>query len=345
MRVSLIVPAPFDAISGGYGYDRRIAAELRASGHNVAVVELMGAFPVADEAAQRSARAAWNDLPRDTTPVIDGLALPAFRDLEDGLSARGAVGLIHHPVSLETGLDAAHRSALEETERRLFSRLTRLIVTSETTADTLVARFQVARARIRVVTPGTDEAPRCPSLAPGTMCEILTIGTLVPRKGHDVLLRALASLPDQRWHLTLVGSPDREPGHARSLRALAKERDIAHRVSFAGELVGTALDAAWAAADIFTLATHYEGYGMAIAEALKRGLPVVVTAGGAAGDLIAPGSGRVCPVGDHAQLAESLRDLIDDRDLRRAMAGQAWQTGQTLPSWQTQAALFADALG
>jgi glycosyltransferase involved in cell wall biosynthesis len=105
------------------------------------------------------------------------------------------------------------------------------------------------------------------------------------------------------------------------------------------------LDAAWAAADIFTLATHYEGYGMAIAEALKRGLPVVVTAGGAAGDLIAPGSGRVCPVGDHAQLAESLRDLIDDRDLRRAMAGQAWQTGQTLPSWQTQAALFADALG
>jgi glycosyltransferase involved in cell wall biosynthesis len=149
---------------------------------------------------------------------------------------------------------------------------------------------------------------------------------------------------DLDWHLTIAGAVNRDPPHAQGLMALADELGIAPRVRFAGELVGEALETAWRAADLFALATHYEGYGMAIAEALKRGLPVVVTAGGAAGALITPGSGCVCPVGDRDQVSKSLRRLIFGHDLRRGMAEQAWQIGQTLPTWETQAALFASAL-
>jgi glycosyltransferase involved in cell wall biosynthesis len=54
--------------------------------------------------------------------------------------------------------------------------------------------------------PGTDDAPRSPGSG-GPTCEFLSIGTLVPRKGHDLLLRALARLFDLDWHLTIVGSP------------------------------------------------------------------------------------------------------------------------------------------
>jgi glycosyltransferase involved in cell wall biosynthesis len=319
MHVSLIVPSPFDVVSGGYGYDRRIVAGLRQSGHQVEVVELIGAFPLVDDFARDSACAAWDRLPQDTIPVIDGLALPAFRGLEDAISARGSVGLIHHPVSLETGLNEADQAALEDVERRLFARLKRLIVTSGVTAETLEARFHIPSGRIHVVVPGTSDAPRCPG-SPGTACEVLSIGTMIPRKGHDVLLRALARLFDLDWHLTIVGSPDRDPPHAHGLIALADELKIAHRVCFAGELVGDALEAAWWDADLFASATYYEGYGMAIAEALKRGLPVVVTDGGAAGALITPGAGCVCPVGDRDQVSKSLRRLIFGRDLRRSMA-------------------------
>ena len=60
MHVSLIVPAPFDAVSGGYAYDRRIVAGLREAGHGVQVIELAGAYPLADEAARDAARAAWD---------------------------------------------------------------------------------------------------------------------------------------------------------------------------------------------------------------------------------------------------------------------------------------------
>ena len=363
MHLSLIVPAPFDTVSGGYGYDRRIVAEVRAAGHAVDVVELTGAFPLTDEAARDSACAAWDRLSPDTRPVIDGLALPAFQGMEDALTARGAMGLIHHPVSLETGLHEADRARLEQIEQRLFPRLYRLIVTSAMTADMLATRFHIPPGRIRTVTPGTDDAPRAQwsggqgtngqgtsgqgtsgQGSGGAACEVLSIGTLIPRKGHDLLLRALARLFDLNWHLTIVGSAERDPPHAHGLMALAGELDVARRVTFAGELEGEALEAAWHGADLFALATQYEGYGMVIAEALKRGLPAIVTNGGAAGHLITPESGCVCPAGDRDQLSKSLRRLIFGVELRQEMAKAAWLAGQTLPSWHARAALFVEAL-
>jgi glycosyltransferase involved in cell wall biosynthesis len=343
MHLALIVPAPFDAVSGGYAYDRRIVAGLRDAGHTVQVVELSGTHPLADEAARDAARDALDDLPGGMCPIIDGLALPAFAGMEDALRARDAAGVIHHPTALETGLSEAQRSGLLATEKHLLPLLARVIVTSETTGERLAADFGVAPERIKVVVPGTDDAPR--SLGSGgTTCNIISVGTLVPRKGHDVLLRALARLFDLDWRLTIVGSPERDPVHARALAALAEKFGIENRVSFAGEATDAELEALWHEADLFALATHWEGYGMAVAEALKRGLPVAVGGGGAAASLVPPEAGVVCQPGDHVNLSKALRRLIFDATLRRDVAEAAWQVGQALPSWRTQVGKFAEAL-
>lgn len=343
MQAALIVPAPFDTVSGGYGYDRRVIAGLREAGHAMRVIELAGRHPLTDDLARDAACAAWDSIGDREHPIIDGLALPAFAGLEDALSARSAIGLIHHPTSLETGFSADERASLAAMEKRLLPRLARIVTTSETTAEQLASVFGIDPERTKVIVPGTDDAPRSPGSG-GPTCHILAIGTLVPRKGHDVLLRALARLFDLDWRLIIVGSPDHDPVHARMLTALAEELGIARQVEFAGVVTGDALGALWQKADLFALATHWEGYGMAIAEALKRGVPVAVSDGGAAGKLVTEMSGVVCPVGDWINLSKALRRMIFGSELRREMAEAAWQAGQMLPSWQTQVREFAQAL-
>ena len=342
MRIALLVPGPFDTISGGYIYDRRLVAGLRALGHEVQVVELPGRHPLPDDAATEGARAALAALPEGTRIVVDGLGLPAFAPLADELARRGAIGLIHHPTALEHGNPGPVRDALREAEGALFPRMARLVATSPLTARRLPEEFGADPARIGVVEPGTDPAPR--SMGSGGGCVILSVGALIPRKGHDVLIRALATLPDLDWTLTIAGGA-RDPVYARGLSALAEELGVAQRVTFAGEVDGEALEALWRGADVFALASHWEGYGMAVAEALARGLPVAVTSGGALAELVPVEAGIVSPPGDVVSLGKAMRRVIFDTELRAEMAEAAWQAGQRLPRWEDRAAHFVAELG
>ncbi len=344
MHVTLIVPTPFSAISGATLYDRRMAECLRAVGHEVDIVELSGRFPDADQPAVDAAHETWARLGADSVPMIDGAALTAFGGLVAALGPRRATALIHHPASLETSASEASRQRLRSIETSLFEAPRHLVVTSEQTAERLVGEFGARRERITVISPGIGEPPRSPAHTERPTCSILSVGALIPRKGHDVLLRALSLLFDLDWKLTIVGTADRDPVHAQGLLALAEELRIARQVAFAGEVGGEALEALWQDADLFALASWSEGYGMALAEAMRRGLPVAVTATGAAPTLVSPDAGVVCAPGDVSQLAKAMRRLIFDRNLRRDVAETAWQCARSLPSWHDQAVRLASLL-
>src|ERR1700760_3357432 len=182
MQVCLIVPGPLATVSGGHTYDRRMADGLRALGHDVRVVELDGRLPDPDQASIYAARTTWAGLPADSVRLIDGMALHAF----EGLPLHQVTALVHHPASLETGLpdEAGHR--LRAADAAMFQKLPRLVVTSEQTAQRLIRDYGVKAEQVKVIIPGIDDLPRSAG-SPGRHCNILSVGALIPRKGHDVL--------------------------------------------------------------------------------------------------------------------------------------------------------------
>jgi glycosyltransferase involved in cell wall biosynthesis len=100
----------------------------------------------------------------------------------------------------------------------------------------------------------------------------------------------------------------------------------------------------FAGADLFTLASRFEGYGMAFSEAIAHGLPVIGTTAGAIPETVPAGAGILVAPDDAAALAAALRQAIENPHDRRRMAASARAAAQALPSWQDSAKLFARAL-
>jgi glycosyltransferase involved in cell wall biosynthesis len=338
--VHFVVPGSIDTRTGGYGYDREIIAALKRRGWTVALHEVPGTFPFPSQEACAGAASLLASLPDRARVVVDGLALGALPDQAAREAARlRLIALVHHPLADETGLSAEARAQLESSERRALRSVRRVVVTSPRTVSAL-DRFGVPPPAITVIEPGTDPAPQARGSG-GPRVELLCVATLVPRKGHDVLLRALAAMPDGAWHLTCVGGLDRDELWVASLRAQIAAAGLTERVTFAGELDREPLDRRYDAADVFVLPTWYEGYGMAVAEALARGLPVVSTDTGAIGDLVGPDGGLLVPTGDAAALTRALSAVVTDGTLRARLAAGAQRARARLRSWDDAAALMA----
>jgi glycosyltransferase involved in cell wall biosynthesis len=339
----VIVPGSIDTRTGGYGYDRRIVSGLRDRGWSVVVRELDASFPQPGATALEHAASVLGAVSDGSIALVDGLALGAMPALIERAHERlRLVALIHHPLAAETGLDRDTAARLEASERRALAAVDRVVVTSGATADTL-KHYGVSRDRMAVVEPGTDRAPLARGSSTETI-ELLSVAAIVPRKGHEILIRALAATAAKNWRLTCVGSLDREPRAVERVRDVLRAEGLDDRVTLAGEADERAVSEYYDRADAFVLPTFYEGYGMAVAEALARGLPVISTPTGAIPELVTDNAGVLVPPGDSQALAAVLSRLVGDRAFRAELAAGARRVRDRLPTWEDAAGKMAEIL-
>jgi glycosyltransferase involved in cell wall biosynthesis len=326
-----IVPGRLDQVTGGYLFDRRIVDGLRSSGRSVAVIELPGTFPDADEAARAGLADALATMPDRARAVIDGLALAAGELCLPREAARlRLVAFVHHPLALETGLGAGEAARYAALERCLLPLFAGIICPSPRTASEVAA---YGARHVEVAPPGVEKPRHVPARSHDGKVQLLCVATLTPRKGHAVLIEALARLSEFDWHLTLIGSTERDLATTQAVRASLAAHRLADRVTIAGEWPPARLAEAYAAADLFVLPSFHEGYGMAFAEAMAWGLPIVATRAGAIPDTVPEAAGRLVAPGDVAALAAALKTVIADAALRARLAAAARAHAARLPSW------------
>jgi glycosyltransferase involved in cell wall biosynthesis len=218
-----------------------------------------------------------------------------------------------------------------------------VLVTSETTGRIIVTDYGVNAQRISVVRPGIDFSSQA-SAGNDVNVRLLSVGSLVPDKGYDLLIAALAAVCDLPWRLTIAGDSTRDPATAARLEADLSAHGLSNRVAVLGAVPFERVIELYLASDIFVLSSRFEGYGMALAEALAHGLPIISTTAGAIPETVPSDASILVPPCDVVALSQALRLLISDPCERRRLAMNARVAAASLSRWDEAARLFADAI-
>jgi glycosyltransferase involved in cell wall biosynthesis len=334
-RLVLVVPADLDTPSGGNRYDSALARALAELGTEVEHRPATGRWPMATALEQDQ----FADLLLGPDPVlVDGLlacGAPAAVAAAVAAGTRVHV-LVHLPLALETGLSPESAADLDTREGQALRAATGVLATSQWAADDLRARHDL-KGVITVAVPGTDPAPAAVGSTPP---RVLQLASITPRKDQLTVVDALATIRDLPWTADLTGPLEIDPAYAEQVQSSINRYGLGDRIRLTGSRRGADLAAAWEATDLLLLPSHAETWGMAVTEALARGIPAVVALGTGAEEALghAPdGSlpGAVVPAGDSGALAAALRDLLGPDRARARAAARA--RGQGLSQWQDTA--------
>ncbi|MFC8802243.1 glycosyltransferase family 4 protein [Streptomyces anthocyanicus] len=349
--VHFVMPGGVDdpaAPSGGNAYDRRVRLDLPGFGWRVRGLPVPGDWPRPDDAARAELARVLQRLPDGAVVLLDGLVACGVPEivLPEAERLRMAV-LVHLPLGDETGLDPAVAAELDARERTVLRAVPAVVATSDWAVRRLVSHHGLDPGRVHVAAPGADIAP----LAPGTdgVSRLVCVAAVTPRKGQHRLVEALAAVADLPWSCVCVGGLGQDPEYVDRLRSLIARHGLEERLVLAGPRAGADLDATYASADLMVLTSYAETYGMAVTEALARGLPVLATDVGGLPEAVgrAPDGGVpgiLVPPEDPVALAAELRGWFGEADVRRRLKAAARGRRAALNGWASTAQRLAAVL-
>ena len=321
--------------SGGNVYDRRVSRGLATAGWTVRIHEVAGSWPRPDVQSRDALATVVGAIPDGSAALVDGLvASPSAGVLVPHTARLRLVVLVHMPLG--AGPEGAVLSAASA-----------VVTTSAWSRRVLLELYGLPGERVHVAEPGVDPA----ELALGTpnAGALLSVAAVIPGKGHDLLLDSLAPLTGFRWHCRCVGSLERDPAFVRRLRSRMLDDGMDGRVHFQGPQADDDLDRSYAAADVLVFPSRAEAYGMVVAEALARGVPVVAADVGGVPEALGRGAdgtrpGVLVPPDDSAALHDALRSWLEDAELRRRLRRAARERRASLTDWSTTTAAVAEVL-
>jgi glycosyltransferase involved in cell wall biosynthesis len=385
MRVVLVVYGSIDQVTGGYLYDRKVLASLQERGDRVEILSL-SRLPyllsplqglngrlrrrLKDFAAMGTDQG--NNYDQNLAQgqgwlVVDELVHPSLflALLFRRESLHRMATLVHH-LRADERIGLLRRTAAELMERVLLNRSGMIIVNSAVTEGSVRRRLK-RDIPIHVCKPGRDtlQVSSNPDAGRGRKdagkdwgpVQLLSVGNIIPRKGHLDLLEMLIGLGGTDWRLVIVGRDEPRSRYSRRLHGLVDRAGLSDRVLFAGTVSDSELQNHYLSADVFVFPSSCEGYGIALAEALCSALPYVAFDSGGVREIAGCGGERAgggealrCRGGfivdrDSTDVfSRVLGSLIRDRNLRERLSEESAARALALPTWEQTGACFHDAL-
>ena len=347
MRLALVLYGSLDTVSGGYLYDRLLVNHLRAQGDEVDLISL----PWRNYAAHLTDNFSHALQQRLTDPGYDLILqdelnhpslflVRAIRELPLPI-----ISLVHHLRSSEQR-PAWQNIFYRWVEQRYLRSVDGFIFNSRTT-QTVVEKLIGKQLPNVIAYPGGNRlctAPLDPepirqrATRPGPL-KLLFVGNLIPRKGLDTVLAALAQI-ESGWELNVVGSLQTDPAYVAQI-----QKRISPPIHLLGALDDSQLAHSYANSDCLIVPSTYEGFGIVYLEGMAFGLPAIATTAGAASEIITNGTnGFLIEPGDATTLAQHVRQLIGDRERLLQLSLAARDRFLSHPTWEQSATTIRDFL-
>ena len=343
MRFAFVTHGPIEKVSGNNLYNRKLVDHLRAQGHTVEVV------PV----PKRRFRERLLD--NFSAPLLQQLAAGEF-DLilqDSAVHASFAwlnlqikkhtkapiITIVHHLRSKEDwGL--LRRLVFRRVEKDYFKTVDRFIFNSETTKKAVHQMIGEAKP-YEVGYPAADhyqedlEAFTTIRDSRSGKLKMIFVGSIIERKGLDVLLMALKQVPAGKWELDIVGDPTVDRKYVEKLHKFVEEIPrLRTAINFLGPLSQRDLAIRYSINHVLVVPSTYDGFGNVYLEGMGFGLPAVATSAGAASEIITHlENGLLLSVNDPNTLARAIKLLINDRKFLAEMSENALQTYEKFPTW------------
>jgi glycosyltransferase involved in cell wall biosynthesis len=322
--------------------------KLVEMGHNVSMIPLRhmeGTGPAYCE-MMKETNAKMKDLKVDVL-VQDELchsSLFLANELYQGTIGYRIVSLVHN-LSCCIAADAEERERAAVIEKRYLSSVDACICVSEAVRRS-VNGLKIQIPLSAVVHPGSDRlgfAPEDRPLPDGTFTVVFA-AEVSPIKGLDVLIDAL-EMSGCRYDLQIAGQISDTEYYEGIIRRISMI-PMHGRIKFHGHLNADALTKVMQQGHVLAIPSRYEGYGIALAEAMGQGLPVIAAKRGGASEMITNGkNGFLVDYGDTEGVMMALQTLMQDRDTLLEMSHSARERFKELPTWDESMERAVDFLG
>ncbi len=255
---------------------------------------------------------------------------------------------IHHPITSDRriALQSADTWKLRllikrwhlflNMQKKVVKQLDNLVTVSRASRQDIATDFAIAETNLHIVHNGIDTAMFRPmaTIEPDEFNVMATASADVPLKGLDYLIQAVSILADEipALKLTVLGKLKENGKTAKLIRQLGLEK----RIHFHSGLRSQEVAELYANATCAVIPSIYEGFGLPAGEAMACGVPVISTNGGALPEVVGD-AGIMVPTRDHLALADAIRTMLADSNLRHSLAAKGRARILELFSWEVAA--------